>query len=332
LTKGSEDVGEIDLLFPGGVTGHISVSWLNPFKEQRLVVVGLKGSAVFEDSAPWPQKLTFYPHQIQWRGLDPLPVKAPGETVDLEPIEPLKEQCRLFLSSALSGQSPPDSDGREGLSVLRVLMAADRSLKTGLPQDPSAPGAGGDFFVHPTAVIDPGVAIGRGTKIWHFSHVLGGSVIGENCNLGQNVVVGPGVKIGRGCKIQNNVSVYQGVELEDEVFCGPSMVFTNVNNPRAFIGRMGESRDTLVGRGASIGANATVVCGHRVGRYAFIGAGAVVTSNVPDHALMTGVPAKRVGWVCRCAEKLDSAFKCPACGLSYRAGQTGLELEGPEEN
>lgn len=174
-----------------------------------------------------------------------------------------------------------------------------------------------NYFVHETAVIDDEVEIGAGTKIWHFSHVLGRSRIGERCNIGQNVVIGPEVSIGDGCKIQNNVSVYKGVTLEDDVFCGPSMVFTNVFNPRAHVKRMDELRPTLVKKGASLGANATIVCGITVGRYALVGAGAVVTKNVPDHALVAGNPARQTGWMCKCGEKLDESFTCRVCQESY---------------
>ena len=165
----------------------------------------------------------------------------------------------------------------------------------------------GDVFVHPSSFVDDGAVVGRGTKIWHFSHVMPGAVIGERCNLGQNVVVMPKTRIGNNVKIQNNVSVYEGVELEDDVFCGPSCVFTNVMNPRSHIPRKHEYRKTLVRRGASIGANATVVCGVTLGEYAFIGAGAVVTSDVPPFALMVGVPARRIGRMCQCGERLQPA-------------------------
>lgn len=182
-----------------------------------------------------------------------------------------------------------------------------------------------DYFVHETAVIDEKVKIGKGTKIWHFTHILSGSEIGEHCILGQNVMVGPDVKIGNRCKIQNNVSVYKGVTLEDEVFCGPSMVFTNVVIPRAFIERKHEFKDTLVKRGATIGANATVICGVTIGRYSLIGAGAVVTKDVPDYALFLGVPAKHSGWVCKCGAVLTRETKitgkkellCSNCGSKY---------------
>src|SRR5688500_11707817 len=174
-------------------------------------------------------------------------------------------------------------------------------------------------FIHESAYVDEGARIGDDTKVWHFCHVLGGAVIGERCSLGQNVVVMNGVKIGRNVKIQNNVSVYEGVELQDDVFCGPSMVFTNVINPRSHVPRKNEYRKTLVKRGATIGANATIVCGVTLGEYSFIGAGAVVTRDVEPHALMVGGPARRTGWVCQCGVQLPSgdAPVCAACGSRY---------------
>ena len=189
-----------------------------------------------------------------------------------------------------------------------------------------------DYFVHESSYVDEGARVGKGTKIWHFSHVMGGAQIGENCSLGQNVNVGSRVKIGNGVKIQNNVSVYDDVELEDFVFCGPSMVFTNVINPRCEVSRKHEYRRTLVRRGASIGANATVVCGHTVGRYAFVGAGSVVTSDLPDFALVYGNPARLRGWICRCGVKLAFRGKtavCSACGAKYLKAKDGVrEKEG----
>ena len=183
------------------------------------------------------------------------------------------------------------------------------------------------FFVHPSSYVDDGATIGKGTKIWHFSHIMANTSVGENCNIGQNVVAGPDVTIGNGCKIQNNVSLYKGVTLEDDVFCGPSMVFTNVFNPRANIKRMNEARPTLVRRGASMGANCTIVCGATIGRFAFVGAGAVVTKNVPDYALVYGNPAVIRGWVCECGEKLDQTFGCPACGAYYIKNGTILKRQ-----
>lgn len=178
-----------------------------------------------------------------------------------------------------------------------------------------------DAFIHPSSFVDEGARVGRGTKIWHFCHVMPGAVIGERCSLGQNVVVMPGTRIGNNVKIQNNVSIYEGVELEDDVFCGPSCVFTNVINPRSHVSRKHDYRKTLVRRGASIGANATVVCGVTLGEYAFIGAGAVVTSDVPSYGLMVGVPARQVGWMCQCGERLHLAQgrgSCSSCGSAYQ--------------
>ena len=177
-----------------------------------------------------------------------------------------------------------------------------------------------DYFVHESSYVEDGAVIGTGTKIWHFSHVMPGAVIGERCNLGQNVVVMPGTRLGNNVKVQNNVSIYEGVTLEDDVFCGPSMVFTNVLNPRSHVSRKNEYRATLVKRGASIGANATVVCGVTLGEFAFVGAGAVITSDVPAYALMVGVPARRVGWMCQCGERLHLSGgrgTCAACRTAY---------------
>jgi UDP-2-acetamido-3-amino-2,3-dideoxy-glucuronate N-acetyltransferase len=178
-----------------------------------------------------------------------------------------------------------------------------------------------DYFVHESSYVDEGATIGAGTKIWHFCHVLPGAIIGERCNLGQNVVVMGGTRLGDNVKVQNNVSIYEGVTLEDDVFCGPSCVFTNVMNPRSHVSRKSEYQATLVRRGASIGANATVVCGATLGEYCFIGAGAVVTGDVPAYALMVGVPARRIGWMCRCGVRLEptgGTATCGSCGTRYR--------------
>ena len=172
-------------------------------------------------------------------------------------------------------------------------------------------------FIHETAVVDDGVEIGGGSKIWHFCHILAGSRIGRNCVLGQNVMAGPNVSLGNGVKVQNNVAIYDGVTIEDDVFCGPSMVFTNVLTPRAFVQRKDEFAPTLVRKGASIGANATIVCGTTIGRYAMIGAGAVVTRDVADFALVVGAPARRIGWVSRTGDRLGAELICPRTGESY---------------
>jgi len=178
-----------------------------------------------------------------------------------------------------------------------------------------------DYFVHASSFVDEGAVIGAGTRIWHFSHVMPGAVIGERCNLGQNVVVMPRTRIGNNVKIQNNVSVYEGVELEDDVFCGPSCVFTNVINPRSHVSRKTEYLPTLVRRGATIGANATIICGSTLGAYAFVGAGAVVRGEIPDYALVVGMPARRIGWMCQCGVRLklaEGVATCAACGSNYR--------------
>jgi UDP-2-acetamido-3-amino-2,3-dideoxy-glucuronate N-acetyltransferase len=324
--------------FRSGVKAHIFVSWIHPFKEQKMVVVGDKKMAVFDDVSQ--EKLLLYPHKIQWLERVPVAAKADAEVVQIDMQEPLKAECRHFLECVAKGVQPK-TDGREGLRVLQVLQALQQSLNNNgrkviigqvtrsedeTPESfpihsvkSTEPGVE-EFFVHKSSYVDDGVEIGIGTKIWHFSHILSGSTIGERCNIGQNVVIGPDVIIGNGCKIQNNVSVYKGVTLEDNVFCGPSMVFTNVFNPRAHIRRMDKLRPTLIKKGATLGANCSIICGHSIGSYAFIGAGAVVTKSVPDYALMVGVPAQIVGWVCECGEKLNFAgdrTSCNACGKRY---------------
>lgn len=182
-----------------------------------------------------------------------------------------------------------------------------------------------EFFVHESSYIDDNVKIGRGTKIWHFCHIQTGAEIGENCSLGQNVNISNNVKIGNGCKLQNNVSVYEGVEMEDYVFCGPSMVFTNDLTPRAKYpkGSTGYKK-TLLKTGATVGANATIVCGHTLGKWSMIASGAVVTKDVKDHALMAGVPARQMGWVCECGAVLRSGLKCVECGREYAENESGL--------
>ena len=313
--------------FPSGLKAHIFVSWLHPFKEQKLVVVGDRKMAVFDDMRPWREKLALYAHKIQWESNAPVPLKADPEYVQVQQGEPLRLECQQFLHSIMIGKKPY-TDGREGLAVLGVLKAAQQSLDQNakkIPFDTRIAGRREEsredadkFFVHPSSFIDESAVIGEGSKIWHFSHVLGASIIGRDSNIGQNVVIGPQVTIGDGCKIQNNVSIYKGVTLEDGVFCGPSMVFTNVFNPRAEIRKMEQLRPTLVKKGATIGANATIVCGNTIGRYALIGAGAVVTRNVPDHALVVGNPARQIGWVCRCGERLKKDLTCDVCGSGYQ--------------
>ena len=331
LHKSIADVTTTHLSFPGGERAHVFVSWLHPFKEQKLVVVGDRGMVVFDDGEPWDAKVQLYRHRIDWHDGLPDPVRAAMEPVPVEKAEPLELECRHFVECIETG-NVPRTDGREGVQVLRVLQAAGEAMAagptSGLPtvMDQRVAGRHPGATIHETAYVDDGCTIGPGTRIWHFSHILRDSHIGRDCNLGQNVMVGPGVTIGDRCKLQNNVSIYPGVSLADGVFCGPSCVFTNVVNPRAEIERKAEFRPTPVGRGATIGANATIVCGHRIGAWAFIAAGAVVTADVPDHALMAGVPARRIGWMSHAGERLGADLVCPRSGRRYRQlGEDRLE-------
>lgn len=321
------DVTMMHLGFPGGEQAHVFVSWLHPFKEQKLVVVGTDAMAVFNDGETWDRKLILYPHKVAWKDNVPTPNKADENPVPVNEDEPLKLECQHFLD-CVKNNLMPRTDGREGARVLSVLTQATQALRTrrdgdGQPSDPPVkkPRIDGhypDVQIHESSYIDDNVSIGPGTKIWHYSHILGDVDIGRDCSFGQNVVVGPNVTIGDGVKVQNNVSIYKGVTLEDGVFCGPSCVFTNVNNPRSEIQRKSEFRETLVKRGSSIGANATIVCGHTLGEYSFIAAGAVVTSDVPAYALMAGVPAKQIGWMSAAGAKLDSDLVCPIDGTRYK--------------
>jgi UDP-2-acetamido-3-amino-2,3-dideoxy-glucuronate N-acetyltransferase len=308
------------LSFPSGVKAHVFVSWLHPYKEQKLVVVGDRKMAVFDDGEAI-HKLVLYPHSIDWKNHVPVPNRADAEPIAVDSVEPLRAECAHFLDCVRTREIPR-TDGREGLRVLTVLERCQEALEledTASPR-PAAPAARG-YFAHPSAFIDEGVEIGEGTTIWHVSHLLSGSVVGRSCRIGQNVVIGPRVTIGNGVKIQNNVSVYEGVTLEDGVFCGPSMVFTNVINPRSEVPRMDELRPTRVKQGASLGANCTIVCGVTIGRYAFVGAGAVVTRDVPDFALVLGNPARVAGHLCRCGGRLREHGRrasCPDCGAEYQ--------------
>ncbi|WP_319541320.1 Gfo/Idh/MocA family oxidoreductase [uncultured Pseudodesulfovibrio sp.] len=321
------DVTTTHLTFPSGMQAHLFVSWLHPYKEQKLVVVGDKKMALFDDTKPWDEKLLLYPHTISWENNIPVPDQAEAQKVEVPQSEPLRTECEHFLECVAEGKTPL-TDGEEALQVLSVLNSAQESMNQGgkkvFPASVAGQSSSIDATVHPSACIDEDVTLGSGTRIWHFSHVLKESTIGANCNVGQNVVIGPRVQIGNGCKIQNNVSVYEGVTLEDEVFCGPSMVFTNVINPRCHIPRLSEIKPTLVRKGATLGANCTIVCGHTIGEYAFVGAGAVVTQDVPAHGMMVGNPAVLKGWMCRCGTRLSSDFSCPACGSQYAEKETGL--------
>jgi len=315
------DVTVSVLSFPSGVRAHLFVSWLHPFKEQKLVVVGDRKMALFND-VETENKLLIYPHTISWKNHIPIPSRAESHSVPFEPVEPLRAECLHFLD-CIRTRRTPRTDGQEGVAVLAVLQQCQRALeRKATVREPPAQ-RGSSYFVHESALIDDEVEIGEGTTIWHFSHILKQSRIGKGCRIGQNVVIGPNVSIGDGVKIQNNVSVYEGVTLEDDVFCGPSMVFTNVLNPRSEIRRMDELRPTLVRRGATLGANCTIVCGITIGEYAFIGAGAVVLRDVPDFGLVVGNPARNIGWMCACGNRIsfeghEERGECVTCRQRYR--------------
>lgn len=327
--------------FPSGVRAHIFVSWLHPIKEQRLVVVGSEKMAVFDDTAE--RKLVLYPHRVEWRNRVPTAVKAEGEVVDVDQLEPLHAECQSFLD-CINFRTTPVNDGAEGLRVLRVLDACQRALgnggvSLGLTDSKSSERVP-PFFVHESAYVDEGTEVGAGTKIWHFSHVMKGAHIGRHCVIGQNVNIDGGARIGNNVKIQNNVSIYTGVTIEDDVFLGPSCVLTNVTNPRSQINRHALYETTQLRRGCTIGANATIVCGITVGRYAFVGAGSVVTKDIPDYALVLGNPARQTGWMSRHGHRLVSpdangVMLCPESGYRYQEKPRGvlrcldLEEEAP---
>lgn len=331
LQPGIHDVTLTILHYPHNVQAHIHVSWLHPFKEHRLVVIGDKSMVVFEDSKA-TDKLMLYPKGIDWVNGEPIKRDEGAQVIGYDTAAPLELELAHFRECVLK-RSQPLTDGRNGLKVLQILEKAQERLArrpgaaaAGSPATAGSSAASPEklpYFVHPSALVDDGCEIGAGTKIWHYTHVQSGARIGRDCSLGQNVNIGNNVRIGNHVKIQNNVSVYEGVELEDYVFCGPSMVFTNVLNPRCEFPQRGSEHylKTVVGYGASIGANATIVCGHNIGRFAFIGAGAVVTKEVPEYALMVGNPARIVGWMCRCGTRLqfeEDRASCPRCGREYR--------------
>ncbi|HLP77861.1 MAG TPA: Gfo/Idh/MocA family oxidoreductase [Candidatus Paceibacterota bacterium] len=348
LNHGISDTTLTFLRFAGDIRAHVYVSWLNPFKEQKLTVVGSNGIAVFDDTRSWNEKLLLYRQPVTWtNGQIPTPSKAKAEPVLVPEAEPLRAECQHFLTCCQERRAPC-TDGDEGIRVLQVLQAAQRSLeREGEAVRPDDRGpivtdrnsrsststatspVPADYFVHSTAVVDDGAQIGKGTKIWHFSHIMKGARIGERCVFGQNVNVDGGTVIGNNVKVQNNVSIYTGVVVEDDVFLGPSCVLTNVSNPRSQVNRHSLYEKTHIRRGATIGANATIVCGVTIGRYAFIGAGATVTKDVPDYALVMGNPARRKGWMSRHGHVLkngspDGVMVCPESGFRYQEKENGV--------
>jgi len=323
------DVTMTQMAFRSGAKAHIHVSWLHPFKEQRLVIVGSEQMAVFDDTAE--DKLVLYPHKVNWQDRIPTAIKADAVAVDLPKSEPLKQECKAFLDS-IKTRIPPLTDGEEGLRVLKVLAASQKQLespvrKSNTEESPTEAPLTEAARIHRTAEVDHLATIGSGTSVWHYSHVMNEAVIGNDCSIGQNCCISPEVTIGDRVKIQNNVSVYTGTIVEDDVFLGPSCVLTNVSNPRSQVSRKKLYEKTTIRRGATIGANATIVCGVEVGQYSFIAAGAVVTKDVPDYALMVGNPARQTGWMSRHGQKMNSGTPgivvCPESSLKYRENQNG---------
>lgn len=326
LQKDIADVTVTTMDFPSGIKSHIFVSWLHPFKEQKLVVVGDKKMAVFDDISK--EKLFLYPHKIEWKKMIPVALKAESEIVSIDPVEPLRAECLHFID-CVANNKIPKTDGEEGLRVLRVLDAAQQSLNSGqqvsLDKCETNVTDRPDVYIHQSASVHPDAKTGKGTKIWHHCQIHAGAQIGENCVIGHNCFVGSQAKLGNGVKLECNIDVWDLVTLEDYVFVGPSAVFTNDINPRAEYPKkkypqFGKWIPTLVKEGASIGANATIVCGNTIGKHAMIGAGAVVTKDVPNYAIIAGIPAKVIGYICECGNKLT--FKrnnalCPKCGKRY---------------
>ncbi|HAF70306.1 MAG: Oxidoreductase domain protein [Acetothermia bacterium 64_32] len=318
LQPAVEDDVCLHFSFPSGIRAHLHCSWLWPEKQRSLTIIGEKGMLVFDEVQG-----TVVLHR---KTITPtLTTDAQGSEVVFRNYgEPLKLELEHFVECIREGKTPL-SDGKSALAVLEVLEEASRQLGGDVM-------SGKDYLVHESAHVDPGAKIGRGTKIWHFCHIMEGAEIGENCTLGQNVFVAKNVKIGNNVKIQNNVSVYEGVILEDYVFCGPSCVFTNVKTPRSAFPR-NRSEDyvpTIVKKGATIGANATIVCGVTIGEWALVAAGAVVTKDVPPHALVAGVPARQIGWACHCGVRLKeegAGLVCPSCGRRYRREGERIVLE-----
>lgn len=337
LNKNIADVTTTHLTFASGEQAHVFVSWLHPIKEQKIVVIGDKSMAVFDDTQDWQNKLTMYYHKLRWLEGIPQFDKVDGNPIKLIESEPLKNELSHFID-CINTNKQPRTDGYEALRVLKVLQQAScemgLSLSGKTEQTKQTKQATQDqfktnsYFVHDTAIVDDKVEIGEGSKIWHFSHVLSKSKLGKNCIIGQNVMLGPEVTVGDNCKIQNNVSLYKGVTLGKGVFCGPSCVFTNVNTPRAEVERKDEFLPTIVGDGVTIGANATIVCGAKLGEYSFVGAGAVVTKDVPPHALVVGNPARQIGWVSHAGERLGSDLICPREKRAYKVNNNQLvEIE-----
>jgi len=321
LGRGLADAASVTLHFaePHPWDAQITVSWLEPRKEHRSLLVGLNGMLEWNDTKG-QRALTFYETRVTTEpGEPPRVVRENVESLPLPEGEPLKLELLDFLQAIESGRAPR-AHGESGADVVAVLEACRESMSR--KRMVAMHEITADYFQHETAVVHPTAQVGAQTRIWHYCHVMQNSRIGANVVIGQNCFIAAGVQIGDGTRIQNNVSVYEGVELEEDVFVGPSAVFTNVRFPRAFVSRKREYEGTIVKKGATIGANATVVCGVTIGEYAFVAAGAVVTRDIPPYTLVGGVPAATSGFMCRCGERLEfveKAATCRRCGLVWKA-------------
>lgn len=321
-----EDSVSLQVRFQDGMQAQIDCNWMHPFKERRAIVYGTKGCIVLNEAMPdanlkkiqafhWSAKRKLdgsgvkieksEAHILQY--LKDWNVQSVNELEEMDPKQPLQVMLEHFVD-CIKKKIAPRTDGNEGVRVLRILSAASESLvKSGEVvslRNISAVTHALRSFVHPTAVVDQGALLGQGTKVWHFSHIMPGAVLKEKCNIGQNVYIGGKAKLGRNVKVQNNVSIYDEVCVDDDVFLGPSCVLTNVKTPRSHVSRKHEYMPTVIGKGATVGANATIVCGISLGAYSFVGAGAVVTKNVPPHAIVYGNPAVIKGWMSTTGNKL----------------------------
>jgi UDP-2-acetamido-3-amino-2,3-dideoxy-glucuronate N-acetyltransferase len=322
--------------YPNNITSHIFVSWLHPFKEHRFVLIGSKGMLTFEDSSK-DKQLLFYQKGVDWVNGEPIKREGPTETITYEEAQPLTLEMQHFIDCIEGKVVNNLINGEKGQEVLEILEKADASLhskepetKLSNPVDNKYP----NVKIHESAYVDNNTTIGKNSKIWHFSHIQNNVNIGESCIIGQNVNIANNVTIGNFCKIQNNVSVYEGVEIEDYVFCGPSMVFTNIINPRCKYPQAESQhyKKTRIKTGASIGANATIVCGITIGAHALIGAGSVVTKDVPNYAIITGNPGRISGWMSEGGIKLNFNEKneayCKKSKKSYtKKGDIVIEQE-----
>ena len=321
LKQGIDDMAAFTLSYYHNIKAHIFVSWLHPFKQHRLVIVGEEGMLAFDDAST-DANIYFHKKKIRWDEEQLLVTDEGARPIRYERTAALRNELEYFVGHLDSEISV--CDGQSGHETVCLLEKI--SEKMVIRKTEVAHIGGTAFFVHESACIDREVIIGTGTKVWHYSHVQKGARIGSGCMIGQNVYIAVNVRIGNNVRIQNNVSVYEGVELEDHVFCGPSAVFTNMKAPRCkYLGSGGEAYGrTHVRIGASIGANATIVCGNTIGRYAFVAAGAVVVSDVLDYELVMGVPARHAGWMCECGGRLSGSLICGRCGKCYQEVHEGL--------